>query len=541
MVLVAGLWSGHDTSCCVLENGRPVCHIELERHNREKEAFGDSIELLKSHYKDWKKIDRFVGCFPIKKLTQYEESYKSLDRGVEFIGHHQAHAAHAFYSSNFHEANVITIDGGGVEDAQGSETATTSWNGEGNRLEPSKIIPSHHVNIGGLWTRVTRYIFRLQSGWPRGHQAGTVMAMAAFGQHPEKYVEDFRRMLRSDIMPASMKPAGQTNPICIPGGDPVHPYLDPWVKIADRSEEAKFDMAAAFQIATEEYVYELLESFLKKLPQSRNLCLCGGVALNSLMVGKIKKWFPKLENVYVPAVPYDGGLTLGAAQYVTHHLMNIPRVSWKKNLSPYLGKKYEENDVIEAIHENKDKVEMDFTVTDGSVLDLIAAGKIVSVFYGRAESGRRALGHRSIVADPRNPNMKDIVNEKVKHRQWFRPFAPSVLREEVKNWFKEDVDSPYMSFVANFTDYAKGRVPAVVHADGTARLQTVTSEDNGWWYDFIKQWYTKTGVPIVLNTSYNDTSPIVETPAHALDCFLNTEIDYVYFPEYKILISKKQK
>ena len=134
--------------------------------------------------------------------------------------------------------------------------------------------------------------------------------------------------------------------------------------------------------------------------------------------------------------------------------------------------------------------------------------------------------------------MKDIINEKVKHRQWYRPFAPSILREKVHEWFEIDIDSPYMSFVINFKDEVKDRVPAVVHLDGTARLQTVTKEDNGWYYELIKKWDEKTGVPIILNTSFNDREPIVETPEHAIACFTGTNIDYLYFVEAELLVSK---
>ena len=164
---------------------------------------------------------------------------------------------------------------------------------------------------------------------------------------------------------------------------------------------------------------------------------------------------------------------------------------------------------------------------------------VISVFNQGSESGRRALGNRSILADPRSPNMKDIINEKVKHRQWFRPFAPSILRDDVSDWFELDVDSPYMTTVIKFKEEVRDKVPAVVHFDGSARLQTVTENDNKWYYNFIKKFKEKTSVPIVLNTSFNDREPIVETPEHAINCFLRTDIDYLYFNEPEILLKKK--
>ena len=163
---------------------------------------------------------------------------------------------------------------------------------------------------------------------------------------------------------------------------------------------------------------------------------------------------------------------------------------------------------------------------------------IISVFGGGSESGRRDLGNRSILADHRNKNMKDIINEKVKHRQWFRPFAPSILREEVSNWFEKDVNSPYMSFVLKFKESVRDKAKAVVHFDGSGRLQTVTKNDNNWYYNFINHFKEKTGVPILLNTSFNDREPIVETPEDAIKCFNGTDIDYLYFYDYNILVSK---
>lgn len=175
---------------------------------------------------------------------------------------------------------------------------------------------------------------------------------------------------------------------------------------------------------------------------------------------------------------------------------------------------------------------------DGYVIDLLLQQKIVSVYGGKSESGRRALGNRSILADPRHAEMKAILNEKVKHREPFRPFAPSVLREEVASWFEKDIDSPYMSFAIKVRKDKRDQVPAIVHFDGTARLQTVTARTNPWYHGFLCKWHDASGVPILLNTSFNDREPIVETPDHAISCFERTNIDYLYFFEYGIVVSK---
>ena len=539
---IAGLWSGHDCSFCILEDGRPIIHAEYERYIREKEPAGDSAQFLFDECDSYEDIKYFATCYPVKKMVENNESFRKLQglikkNGGKFytVGHHQAHAANAFFSSNFNSSLIITVDGGGVEDERNSTTALTFWHGEGNKIMHLNTRSLGDINIGGVWTRATRYIFKLQSGWPRGHQAGTVMAMAALGD-PARFVDDFYAMLTRDLMMASFKPPNQPRG-AYTGNDPQHPYLDRWSKLADESEQNKFDLAAGLQAATEKHFKEVVESALEKAPEVKNICLAGGVALNSVMVGKMYDWFgDKVENIYVTPTPHDGGLTIGAAQYVWHQVLDNPRIEWKDNFTPYLG--FEYKDVKEALKKH-DNISYK-ACTDGEVVDLLDQQNIVAVFGGGSESGRRALGNRSILADPRSPKMKDIINEKVKHRQWFRPFAPSILREEVKNWFTKDINSPYMSFVLNFKEEVKEKVPAVVHLNGTARLQTVTENDNKWYYNFIKQWHKKSGVPIVLNTSFNDREPICETAEHAVNCFLGTEIDYLYFYDEGILVERKQ-
>jgi carbamoyltransferase len=536
---IAGIWSGHDCSFCVLDNGRPVVHAEYERYIREKEPAGDSVKFLLDEYQESSDIEHFATCHSVNKVKGHKDSYNKMneiieknDGGLHVFGHHQAHAANAFFSSNFEDALIVTIDGGGYENENNFATAFTVWRGKGNKIEHGHSYPIGQVNFGGVWTRCTRYIFKLQSGWPRGHQAGTVMAMAAIGD-PKKYEDDFYKMLTKDISMASYKPANQPRG-AYTGNDPKHPYLDKWVKLAEEEEQNKYDLAAGLQAATERYLKEIL-TFLFEDEKSKNLCLSGGVTLNSVAVGKIYDWLPQIENIYATPTPHDGGLTLGAAQYLWHHVLDNPRIQWEDNFTPYLGVQH--NNVLETL-DTYDDISYSSS-SEEEVVDLLDQQKIVAVFGGGSESGRRALGNRSILADPRNPKMKDIINEKVKHRQWFRPFAPSILREEVKNWFKNDKDSPYMSFVFHFKEEVRDKVPAVVHLNGTARLQTVTENDNKWYYNFIKKWHKKSGVPIILNTSFNDREPICEFPEHAINCFLRTEIDYLYFYDEKILVRKK--
>lgn len=549
---IASCWSGHDSSFAILDekNGEIVSHVELERHIREKEVKADSIDWMLKMFDKCENITLLAVPTPISLING--ESFKKLSKKTKSVGnnlaiipvgHHDCHAANAFYTSEFDDALVVTVDGGGVE-LNDLETATTGWYGNGIKLDNLMKL-SMKINIGGLWTRVTRYIFKLQSGWPYGHQAGSVMAMAALGKNPDMFLNDFKTMLGPHLLISSHRPKDQKPGPSIPNLDPVHPYLDKWRKIAETDDELKYNMAASLQKATEEQLFDIIDMFLdacesKHGTRPKNLCLSGGVALNSVAVGKMYDHFG-FENIHIPATPHDGGLSIGAAQYV-HHTINLNERN-KSFHSPYLGVEYSyddfTSDLDDVIEEVDEKCMIKVNVDEDEVIDLLDKQDIVAVFNGRAESGRRALGNRSILADPRSPMMKSKINEKVKHRQWYRPFAPSIMEEEVKNWFERDIKSPYMSHVLKFKKEKAQLVPAVVHIDGTARLQTVSEQTNEWYYNLLKKWKERSGVPILLNTSFNDREPVTERPKHALKCFLGTDIDHVYFVEHKILISKK--
>jgi|TARA_B100000073_G_scaffold263720_1_gene223439 carbamoyltransferase len=531
MSIIAGFHSGHDCSFCILKDGVPVIHAELERYIRLKEPIDDSVKFLFDKYSDFDKIDDFTTGIDIWEggvKHRYPESWEKMQRiaiknggKIHTFGHHTAHAANAFFSSNLDKALIFTMDGGGEELQDNRILACTFavyW-GEGNKVYRIAAFDDkgqHPIaNIGSFWTRCTKRIFGLSGGYPKGHQAGTVMGMACLGK--PNYVGDFLNFMRT--------------------GEELD--YDAFKSIADKSEQDTFDVAASLQLATEMRYKELLTPFVKEY-NPKNICLSGGVSLNCVMAGKIYDWFPSVEDIYADPVPYDAGLTLGSARYLWHHVLDNPRIEWKDNSTPYLGEIYGEDIVKNTLESFSDKIKIQ-EVDDDFVVDQLIDKKIVSVFGGGSESGRRALGNRSILADPRHKETKDIVNERVKHRQWFRPFAPSILREEVKNWFTRDISSPYMSFAIPLKSEVHDKVPAIVHFDGTARLQTVTENDNAWYYNFIKKFNEKTGVPILLNTSFNDREPIVETPEHAIKCFLGTHIDYLYFREFGLLVERKDE
>lgn len=528
---IAGFNSNHDCSYCVLDDGKPESHYEYERHLRTKEPAGDSMKFFLENYEQYNEVKDFCHWEETsenwKLVNRYPESLKKIKKIAESNdgsyyepGHHQSHAANAFFSSNFDEALIVTIDGGGRDNVDGEiiVSTITIWEGNGLEIKPLKYFPEDEINIGVMWSATTEKVYGLSVGYPKGNQCGTVMGMAALGNPDKYYTYFYDHRFR-------------------------HPSLfyfdfDFFKNLVGKSEQEGFDVAAGLQKATEMVMKELLDPYLKS-GKYKNVCFAGGVALNSVMMGKIAtQWYKGVvDNFYVCPVPYDAGLSLGSAQYVWHQILKNPRIKWDDSFTPYMGGKYTKELVLDAISKSGEKVAYR-QVDDVTVIDEMLQEKVVSVYGGASESGRRALGNRSILADPRSPNMKDIINDKVKHRQWFRPFAPSILREEVKNWFVDDLASPYMSFVLRFKEDKIDKVPAVVHFDKTARLQTVTEKDNPWYYNFIKKWHEKSGVPIVLNTSFNDREPIVETPEDAINCFLKTKIDCLYFYDYNILVEK---
>ncbi|MAI60125.1 MAG: hypothetical protein CMM92_03790 [Rickettsiales bacterium] len=536
MDTIVGFQSGHDVSYCLLKNGKPLIHEELERFTRVKEELGDGLKFFfENSSKELQKKSKFftLGNFGGRDKKKWpkcndpnSQSLMNLiidnNQGKYFeLSHHMCHAANAFFSSNFDKSLILTIDGGGLEEKD-ILTASTIYMGEGTKIEKIKVYDFYKFNMAVCWNFVTQ-IFGLSIGFPKGNQAGTVMAMASMS-NSTKYVEPLMDMMtkKKDIQSYFLD------------------YKETAKRIFNKlqfSEKEKFDIASSLQIASENLVKEELNFFVKKF-KPKKLCVAGGCALNSVLIGKIQNWFPQIENVYVPPVPYDSGLAIGSAQFLWHQILGNKRIKWKDNFTPYLGRKYNENDIKKALKKFKDFITF-YKDDDEKVLKLLDDQQIVSVFGGGSESGRRALGNRSIIADPRNEKMKEIINKKVKHRQWFRPFAPSILKEKVTDWFERDISSPYMTHVIKWKKDKRKLVPAVVHFDGSARLQTVSKNDNFWYYNFIKKWEKKTGVPIILNTSFNDSEPIVESPEDAIRCFLKTNIDHLYFHDYQILASKQ--
>ena len=537
MTKILGFQSGHDVSYCVLEDGVPIIHEELERFLRKKEPIGDGLAMAfefapkdvlaeisyftlgnwgmfqKQGISKWGKpgsgVDFNLGCYDPEVVAQMNEITDKNGGYFLEVSHHLSHAANAFFTSDFEEALIITMDGGGVEEGWNS-TSFSIFQGKDTEITRLKTFSLNALNFGFLWDRCTSEVMGLSTGYPIGNQCGSVMAMATVGKPLYK---DLFNVDSSLVDFSKLK------------------------QIADTSEEERFNIAASLQAFTEEEVNKIIGPFIEETA-AKNICFSGGVSLNCVLVGKIKKTFPMIEGIFADPVPYDSGLCLGSARYLWHSVLKNPRIyNNPANRTSYLGRKYLNKEMVLSYISSKNNLTIK-EVDDDFVLDMIDDQKIISVFGGPSESGRRALGNRSILADPRSDKMKDIINQKVKHRQWYRPFAPSIMRDKVSDWFVEDIDSPYMSFAIKFKKEKTSLVPAVVHYDDTGRLQTVKESDNQWYYNFLRLWDEKTGVPILLNTSFNDRSPIVETPEHAIDCFVSTNIDGLYFYDFKIIVLK---
>lgn len=510
----------HDLNYCVLEDGKVVVHNELERFTRIKHDFDyDRLLNLLINNKEFSNVDHIVSSIHFGWSGQNGPGFVLDAPSKTFVGHHTSHAASAYYNSNFDDAIIFTFDGGGFEPESFWTTACV-FKGKENKLDT--VYKNFNFDIGGIWHQ---FLLTLgmdtggakPDGTTGGDESGTLMAMAAYGDY-KKYLTLFENIFlyRNDT-------------------DFYDKNLSRIKEIVNESEENKFHLAASLQYVTEQFMKDFVFSHIDSI-KSKNICFSGGVSLNCVSLGKIAKILKsKGYNVFCDQAPNDGGLSIGAAKYYYYHILDNPRQLELHH--SYLGKTYSSNEIIDTITSYTNlniiqDIELD------KIVDLLMGSKIISVFNEGSESGKRALGNRSIIADPRFAYMKDFINEKVKHRKSFRPFAPSILREEVSNWFDYDIDSPYMSFAVEVKENKRPFVPAILHKDNTARLQTVTKKDNGYYYDLIKLFFEKTGVPMILNTSFNDREPIVETPKHAIDCFLRTKIDYLYFVKEKLLISK---
>jgi carbamoyltransferase len=426
------------------------------------------------------------------------------------VRHHDAHAA-AFFVSPFEEATVLVMDG------YGDETAQSVYIGSGSRLER---VAQNHIfdSLGMLYTAVTQHL-----GF-NYFEEGTVMALAATGD--KTYANEFRELVH-------LRPEGEFSVNRDFINYHTHGLNQPFKKrfveaFGPRRENGEpitgrhRDLAYALQHTVEETILHCVRALAKK-HQSRNLCMTGGVALNCVANARILGE-TDYHSVWVPPCASDSGAPLGSALWHYHQTLGKPREYQLTDAFHAIG--YGEPQVAQALrnvglaHERLTKHEIIVQVAHD-----LAAGKIVGWFQGRSEVGPRALGHRSILADPRNAAMKDRLNSRVKQRAWFRPFAPAILEERMTEFFELEQPDPFMTMAPKVRAGKEALIPAAVHFDGTARLQTVSRATNPLLHAVIEKFAELTGVPVVLNTSFNLREPIVQTPQDAISCYLRTKMD----------------
>jgi len=455
---------------------------------------------------------------------------------VHAVEHHLAHVASAFFCSPFEEAMCLTVDG------FGDFVSTMTAIGRGNRIEVLDRVHFPH-SLGLFYTAVTQYL-----GFHGFGDEYKVMGLAAYGE--PRYVAELRRLVpavadgsfRLDLryflhlsQGVSMTWDDGAPTLGLIYTPELERLLGPARRPQDELTQRHKDLAASLQAVYEERFFALVRALARRTGMKR-LCLAGGCAMNSLANGKLFSE-TDVEDVYIQAAAGDAGTSLGAALYVHHQVLGGERGFVMEH--SYWGPRYDEAEIRRAIAEKipgsggRDGVYGDIhieTIGDEQRLAdetaaAIADGAVVGWYQGRSEWGPRALGNRSILADPRRADMKDILNLKIKRRESFRPFAPSILEERTGDWFEIDYPDPFMIKVYLIRAAKRPEIPAVTHVDGSGRLQTVSRRTNPKFWDLISAFEAKTSVPMLLNTSFNENEPIVNTPAEALDCFLRTRMD----------------
>ena len=448
---------------------------------------------------------------------------------LHWVEHHPAHLASAFFASPFETAAVCAIDGFG-------DFVSTSWGtGEGTRLTVDRRVFFPH-SLGVFYLALTQYL-----GFPKYGDEYKVMGLAPYGtadfaEHLRKLVslEDDGRF-QLDLSYFCHHSTGVT--MSWDEGEPTigrvfTPKLETLLGSARRPDEpieARHQaIAASVQVVFEEAAMHVLNGVHRQTRQ-RRLCLAGGCAMNSVMNGKIRERTP-FEDVYIQPAAGDNGTALGAALFVQHQLLGRPHGFVMDHA--YWGPEAEDSDIDRALQDRNAELSACRSWRFESEPDLcewtaeqLAGGRIVGWFQGRMEFGARALGNRSILADPRRSDMREIINAKIKFREKFRPFAPSILEEYLDEYFVGAVRDPFMIQVYPVVPAKRSVIPAVTHVDGSGRLQTVSRNTNGPYWQLIEAFRRLTGVPAVLNTSFNENEPIVLRPSEALDCFLRTDMD----------------
>ena len=498
----------------------------------------------------WVSFRKAMPLWLSKKLHLPKIIKKELDwKGtVLFTEHHESHAASAFFPSPFEEAAIICFDGVG-------EWATTTWGvGKGNRAELKQQISFPH-SLGLLYSAFTYYTgFKVNSGEYK------VMGLAPYGK--PKYVDlimdEIIDLKEDGSFRMNMSYFNYCQGLTMTNGKFAKLFGAPPRKPEEKLSQREMDIAASIQNVTEEIMLKIGRYVYEKTSQ-KNLCIAGGVALNCVGNGRLLRE-GLFDKIWIQPSAGDAGGALGAALAIWYHCLDRPRkVNGQddKQYGSYLGPHFTKEEIKMFLDERgypyRDYVEDDLCDEVSKRLEM---GDIIGWFQGRMEFGPRALGARSIIGDARNPEMQKKMNLKIKYRESFRPFAPSVLSEHVSEWFEHDIDSPYMLMVAPVNEkkrismndaqeklfgieklnIPRSNIPAITHVDYSARIQTVDGKYNKMYHKLIASFYKKTGCPVIVNTSFNVRGePIVCSPEDAYRCFMRTEMDILVLGEFLIL------
>ena len=526
-------WAGFPSEAikfCLQEAGVSLAEVDYICIGRDPKAkfFNKVIYLFKNILKkNTLLFDRIRNSKKIKSIERELSEISGLSESeikpkIKNVEHHRSHLASAFFASPFDEAAILSIDG------SGDFTTTMIAVGKGNQIEVLDSI-DFPVSAGLFYTAFTQYL-----GFPHYGDEYKVMGLAPYGK--PNYVNEIRNILHFNEDGLFSWDAGYfANPneikldydthipnISILYAQKMIDAFGPARQAGEELTQKHKDIAASVQKVCEELILHIL-NHLQKRTGLKNICIAGGVAQNSVANGKIIEQ-TKFEHLYIPSAGHDAGISMGCAMYVYNHVLKQKRAP--AIYSAYTGSKFSNDEIEKFLIEKEIKYErLDDEKLFDKITDKLIEPGVVGWFSGRAEFGPRALGGRSIIADPRNNKAKELLNSKIKRRESFRPFAPSILREYVDEYFTKVEEVPFMEKVFPIKPEKHSIIPAVTHADGTGRLQTVDKNISPRYYNLIERFRQKTGVPILLNTSFNENEPIVNTPAEALDCFLRTQMD----------------
>jgi carbamoyltransferase len=573
-MLILGLNMFHaDASAAIIQDGEVVFAIAEERLNRVKHYAGfpalavqaclnavgakisdiDHVAVGQDSDANLTKKVQYALANPAKilnfiRLRQRKEVLRdvrtllakalSVEPGTlrfqeHHLEHHIAHIASAYYCSPWEKAAGFSYDG------SGDFVSTMMARCEGNDIEVLERVFLPH-SLGSFYTMICEFI-----GYKKYGDEGKVMGLAPYGK--DTYCETIREVVAPknagfELNLDYFMPLGSNQGLQILEDGTVsmaRHFSDRMVKLfgeptKPHSEipQRDMDLAFAMQARFEEVFFHLLNELHKRVPME-DLAMAGGCALNSVGNGKLFTETP-FRRTWIQPAAGDEGLAIGAALHTYSSVLKQPRRYVMKN--SYLGPEFSE----ERIEADLKKAKLNYRKLERGALleavaDQIAAGNVVGWFQGRMEWGPRALGNRSIVAHPGLPNMKDVLNARIKHREWFRPFAPSILADRQHEYFEYDHPSPFMLHVYKIRPEKRDQLCAVNHVDNTGRLQTVTREENPLYYDLIQAFERKTGIPVILNTSFNENEPIVCAPAEAIDCFQRTRMDVLAIGPYLAL------